>query len=60
VRGGDDWAGEFSVLGADASEESRLALGSDGEAVVGVGRRVFVLDGEDTIDMMDLQSLRFG
>ena len=35
-------------------------LGMEGEAVVGVGRRLFVLDGEDTIDMMELQSLRFG
>ena len=35
VSRGDDWAGEFSVLGADAGEESRLALGSDGEALVG-------------------------
>ncbi len=35
VSGGDDWAGEFSVLGADASEESGLALGGDGEALVG-------------------------
>ncbi len=35
VRGGDDWAGEFTVLGADASEESGLALGGDGEALVG-------------------------
>jgi hypothetical protein len=35
VSGGDDWAGEFSVLSADAGEESGLALGSDGEAVVG-------------------------
>ena len=35
-------------------------LGEEGEAVVGVGRRLFVLDGEDTIDMMDLKSLRFG
>jgi type VI secretion system protein ImpE len=35
-------------------------LGKEGEAVVGVGRRLFVLDGEDTIDMMELQSLRFG
>ena len=35
VRRGNDWADEFSVLGADASEESGLALGSDGESVVG-------------------------
>ncbi len=35
VRGGNDWAGELSVLGADASEESGLPLGGDGEAVVG-------------------------
>ena len=35
VRGSDDWAGEFSVLGADAGEESGLALGGDGEALVG-------------------------
>jgi hypothetical protein len=35
VSGGDDWAGEFSVLSADAGEESGLALGGDGEAVVG-------------------------
>ena len=34
VSGGNDWAGEFSVLSADAGEESGLALGSDGEAVV--------------------------
>ncbi len=35
VSGGDDWAGEFTVLGADASEESGLALGGDGETLVG-------------------------
>ena len=35
MRGGDDWAGEFSVLSADAGEEAGLALGGDGEAVVG-------------------------
>ena len=35
MSGGDDWAGEFSVLSADAGEESGLALGGDGEAVVG-------------------------
>ena len=35
VRGGNNWAGEFSVLGADAGEESGLALGGDGEALVG-------------------------
>jgi protein involved in temperature-dependent protein secretion len=35
-------------------------LGVEGEAVIGVGRRLFVLDGEDTIDMMELKSLRFG
>jgi hypothetical protein len=35
VSRGNDWAGELSVLGADASEEPGLALGSDGEAVVG-------------------------
>jgi hypothetical protein len=27
---------------------------------VGVGRRLFLLDGEETVDMMDLQSLTFG
>ena len=35
MRGGNDWTGELSVLSADASEESGLALGGDGEAVVG-------------------------
>ena len=35
-------------------------LGEDGEAVRGVGRRLFVLDGEDMVDMMELESLRFG
>jgi type VI secretion system protein ImpE len=46
----------------DASRLGRRTdwMGEDGEAVVGVGRRLFVLDGEDTIDMMDLKSLRFG
>ena len=35
VRGGNDWTGELSVLSANASEESGLALGGDGEALVG-------------------------
>jgi len=35
VRRGNNWAGKLSVLSADASEESGLALGGDGEAVVG-------------------------
>ena len=35
MRGGNDWAGELSVLSADAGEESGLALGSDGETMVG-------------------------
>ena len=35
VSGGDDWAGKFTVLGADASEEAGLALSGNGEAVVG-------------------------
>jgi len=52
-----------SLQGCDDS--SRLGqrtdwLGADGEAVVGVGRRLFLLDGEETVDMMDLQSLTFG
>ena len=35
VRGGNNWAGELSVLSADAGEESGLALGSDGKTMVG-------------------------
>lgn len=51
-----------SLKGADAA--SRLGrrtdwLGDEGEAIVGVGRRSFVVDGEEEIDMMSLGSLTF-
>jgi type VI secretion system protein ImpE len=34
-------------------------LGDDGEAIVGVGRRSFVVDGEEQVDMMALGSITF-
>jgi type VI secretion system protein ImpE len=51
-----------TLTGADTA--SRLGrrtewIGGDGDAVVGVGRRSFVLDGEDEVDMMALERLAF-
>lgn len=51
-----------TLQGADTA--SRLGrrtdwLGDEGEAIVGVGRRSFVVDGEEEIDMMALGSLTF-
>lgn len=51
-----------TIKGADAA--SRLGrrtdwLGEDGEAIVGVGRRTFVVDGETEVDMMALGSISF-
>ena len=45
----------------DASRLGRRTdwIGADGEAVVGVGRRLFVVDGEESIDMMSIESLEF-
>jgi len=34
-------------------------LGGEGEAIVGVGRRTFVIDGEDPLDMMAIGTLEF-
>lgn len=34
-------------------------LGNEGEAVVGVGRRCFVLNGEEEVDVMAIESLAF-
>jgi protein involved in temperature-dependent protein secretion len=34
-------------------------LGNEGDAIVGVGRRSFVVDGEEEIDMMALGSITF-
>ena len=34
-------------------------LGDEGEAIVGVGRRSFVVDGEEEVDMMAIGSLEF-
>lgn len=49
---------------ADADDASRLGrrtdwLGGEGEAVVGVGRRSFVTDADDMIDMLAITSLTF-
>lgn len=51
-----------TLKGADAA--SRLGrrtdwLGEDGDAIVGVGRRSFVVDGEEEVDMMAIGSLVF-
>jgi protein involved in temperature-dependent protein secretion len=51
-----------TLEGADAA--SRLGrrtdwLGEDGDAIVGVGRRSFVVDGEEEVDMMAIGSLVF-
>lgn len=51
-----------TLEGADAA--SRLGrrtdwLGEEGEAIVGVGRRSFVIDGEEEIDMMAMTSISF-
>jgi protein involved in temperature-dependent protein secretion len=51
-----------TLTGADTA--SRLGrrtdwLGEDGDAIVGVGRRSFVIAGEEEIDMMALGSLTF-
>jgi type VI secretion system protein ImpE len=48
----------------NADDVSRLGrrtdwLGGESSAVMGVGRRLFVVDGEESIDMMDLESLSF-
>jgi type VI secretion system protein ImpE len=48
----------------DADNASRLGrrtdwLGEEGEAIVGVGRRSFVIDGEEEIDMMAIASISF-
>jgi type VI secretion system protein ImpE len=48
----------------NADDFSRLGrrtdwLGGESSAVMGVGRRLFVVDGEESIDMMDLESLSF-
>lgn len=52
-----------TITGAD--DASRLGrrtewVGGDGEAVVGVGRRCFVLDGEEEVDMLTVEGLAFG
>ena len=52
-----------TLTGAD--EASRLGrrtewVGGEGEAVVGVGRRCFVLDGEHDVDMMAIERITFG
>lgn len=51
-----------SLTGAD--DVSRLGrrtewIGGDGDAVVGVGRRCFVLNGEDEIDALQIDSIDF-
>jgi type VI secretion system protein ImpE len=51
-----------TIKGADVA--SRLGrrtdwLGEEGEAIVGVGRRSFVVDGEEEIDMMAIGSISF-
>ncbi|MBM4010413.1 MAG: tetratricopeptide repeat protein [Planctomycetes bacterium] len=51
-----------TLTGVDAA--SRLGrrtdwLGEEGEAIVGVGRRSFVIDGEEEVDMMTLGSITF-
>lgn len=48
-----------------ADDASRLGrrtewVGGEGDAVVGVGRRVFLLDGEEEIDMIGVEEVRFG
>lgn len=48
----------------NADDTSRLGrrtawIGGEGDAVVGVGQRCFVLDGDDEIDMLAVESLRF-
>lgn len=48
----------------NADDVSRLGrrtdwLGAESSAVMGVGRRLFVVDGEESIDVMDLESLSF-
>jgi protein involved in temperature-dependent protein secretion len=47
-----------------ADDASRLGqrtewVGDEGHAVVGLGRRSFVLDGEEEIDMMAIDRLAF-
>lgn len=34
-------------------------LGNDGDAIVGVGRRCFVLNGEEEVDVMSIESIEF-
>ena len=51
-----------TINGADAA--SRLGrrtdwLGGEEDAIVGLGRRSFVVDGEEEIDMMALGSITF-
>ncbi len=48
----------------NADDASRLGrrtewIGGESDAVVGVGRRSFLLDGDEEIDMMGVESLRF-
>jgi len=50
---------------ADHDDDLRLGrrtdwLGTEGEAIVGVGRRTFVLDGEELVDMMAIGTLTLG
>jgi type VI secretion system protein ImpE len=52
-----------TLTGAD--DASRLGrrtewIGGDGDAVVGVGRRCFALDGEEEVDMLAVERLAFG
>ena len=51
-----------TLEGADSA--SRLGRrtdwrGEEGEAIVGIGRRSFVIDGEEEVDMMAIGSIRF-
>ncbi len=51
-----------TLTGADAA--SRLGrrtewIGGEGDAVVGVGRRCLVLDGEEEVDMMAIEAMTF-
>ena len=46
----------------DASRLGRRTewIGGAGEAIVGVGRRSLVVDGEQEVDMLGIATLRFG
>lgn len=51
-----------TVSGAD--DDARLGrrtnwIGDEGEAVVGVGRRSYVMNGEDEVDIMAIESISF-